>query len=169
MGDGGPLQIACFLVGADTSSGAIHATMVPESKKMDMPYVVAARAKWVRDLGYERFCLHGDKEEFFSCYWTRWQKNATLKDKTGKFYDKYHRHRAIRAMEQLRKHSSLCVEPMESGTLPRFIEISTAPTKNPKSETLKSTPGDAEQSTKRRRQEVIFKNHSQRPHPPVQS
>ena len=62
MGDGGPLQIACFLVGADTSSGAIHATMVPDSKKMDMPHVVAATAKWVRDLGYERFCLHGDQE-----------------------------------------------------------------------------------------------------------
>ena len=45
MGDGGPLQIACFLVGADTSSGAIHATMVPDSKKMDMPYVVAATGK----------------------------------------------------------------------------------------------------------------------------
>ena len=28
MGDGGPLQIACFLVGTDTSSGVIHATMV---------------------------------------------------------------------------------------------------------------------------------------------
>ena len=26
--DGGPLQIACFLVGTDTPSGAIHATMV---------------------------------------------------------------------------------------------------------------------------------------------
>ena len=37
-------------------------------------------------------------------------------------------------------------EPVEAGTLPRFIEISTAPIKNPKSETLKSTPGDAEQS-----------------------
>ena len=62
MGDGGPLQIACFLVGADTSSGATHATMVPDSKKMDMLHVVAATAKWVRDLGYERFCLHGDKQ-----------------------------------------------------------------------------------------------------------
>ena len=50
MGDGGPLQIACFFVGADTSSGAIHATMIPDSKKMDMPHVVAATAKWVRDL-----------------------------------------------------------------------------------------------------------------------
>ena len=59
MGDGGLLQIACFLVGTETSSGAIDATMVPDSKKMDMPYVVAATAKWVRDLGYERFCLHG--------------------------------------------------------------------------------------------------------------
>ena len=29
---------------------------------MDMPYVVATTAKWVRDLVYERFCLHGDKE-----------------------------------------------------------------------------------------------------------
>ena len=57
MGDAGPLQIACFQVGADTSSGAIHATMVPDSKKVDMPYVVAATAKWVRDLRYERFCL----------------------------------------------------------------------------------------------------------------
>ena len=62
MGDRDPLQIACFLVGADTSSGDIHATMVPDSKKMDMPHVVAATAKWVRDLGYERFCLHGDTE-----------------------------------------------------------------------------------------------------------
>ena len=50
MGDGGPLQIACVLVGTDTSSGAIHATMVPDSKKMDVPYVVATTAKWVRDL-----------------------------------------------------------------------------------------------------------------------
>ena len=62
-GDVGPLQVACFLVGTDTSSGAIHATMVPDSKNMDMPYVVATTAKWVRDLVYERFCLHGDKEE----------------------------------------------------------------------------------------------------------
>ena len=62
MGDGGPLQVAWFLVGADTSSRAIHATMVPDSKKMDMPHVVAATAKRARDLGYERFCLHGDIE-----------------------------------------------------------------------------------------------------------
>ena len=61
MGEGGFVQIACFLVGADTSSGAIHATMVPDSKKMYMPYVVAATAKSVRDLVYERFCLHRDK------------------------------------------------------------------------------------------------------------
>ena len=35
MGDGGPLQIACFLVGTDTSSGAIHATMVPAGLQKD--------------------------------------------------------------------------------------------------------------------------------------
>ena len=29
---------------------------------MDMPHVDAATAKWLRDLVYERFCLHGDKE-----------------------------------------------------------------------------------------------------------
>ena len=52
--DGGPLQIACFFVRADTSSGAIHATMVPDSKKMDMPHVVPATPKWVRDLVYSQ-------------------------------------------------------------------------------------------------------------------
>ena len=54
MGDGGPLQIVCFLVGTDTSSGAIHATTVPDSKKMGMLHVVAATAKWVRDLEYSQ-------------------------------------------------------------------------------------------------------------------
>ena len=53
MGDGDPPQIACFLVGADTSSGAIRATMVPDSKKMDMPYVVAGTAKW---------CIHSTQK-----------------------------------------------------------------------------------------------------------
>ena len=61
MGDGCPLQIACFFVGADASSGAIHAAMVPASKLMDMPQVAAATATWVRDFGNKRFCLHGDK------------------------------------------------------------------------------------------------------------
>ena len=45
---------------------------------------------------------------------------------------------------------------IEGGTLPGFIEIPTAPTKNPKSETATSTPGDTGQSTKRKRQEVTF-------------
>ena len=45
-------------------------------------------------------------------------------------------------------------ELIEAGTLPRFIEIPTAPTKNPKSETATSTPDDTGQSTKRRRQTV---------------
>ena len=49
------------------------------------------------------------KKGFFSCYWTMWQKNVVLKDKTGKFYGKCHRHRAIRAMEPLRKPSPQCV------------------------------------------------------------
>ena len=36
--------------------------MVPDSKKMDMPFVVATTAKWVRDLGYEPICPQRDKE-----------------------------------------------------------------------------------------------------------
>ena len=49
-------------------------------------------------------------------------------------------------------------EPVEARTLPRFIEIPTAPTtKNPKSETFVMTPGDAEQSTKRQRQGATFR------------
>ena len=34
-------------MGPDVSSGTIHATIVPDSKKMDMPCVVAATAKCV--------------------------------------------------------------------------------------------------------------------------
>ena len=59
MGDEGPLQIACFVVETETSSGAIHATMVPDSKKMDMSCVVAGTAKCVRDLVYSQ---HADSE-----------------------------------------------------------------------------------------------------------
>ena len=53
MGDESLLQRArFFFVGTDTSSGTVDATMGPDSKKMDNPYVVAATAKWVRDLTY---------------------------------------------------------------------------------------------------------------------
>ena len=55
MVDGGPLQIACFFMGTGISSGAPSMRqMVPDSKKLDMPHVVAGTAKWVRDLEYER-------------------------------------------------------------------------------------------------------------------
>ena len=50
-------------------------------------------------------------------------------------------------------------EPTEAGTLPRFIEIPTAPTtRNPKSR----TPGDAEQSTKRQTHQCKFLIHRYR-------
>ena len=39
----------------------MFATMVPDSKKMDMPYVVAGTAKWLRDSDTET------KKECFSC------------------------------------------------------------------------------------------------------
>ena len=53
-------------------------------------------------------------------------------------------------------------EPIEAGTLPRFIEIPTAPTtKHPKTETFVTKSGDAEQSTERQRQEVTFREPQQ--------
>ena len=53
-------------------------------------------------------------------------------------------------------------EPIEARTLLRFIEVPTTPTtKNPKSETFVTTLGDAEQSTKRQRQEVTFREPQQ--------
>ena len=114
MGDEGPLQIACFLVGPDTSSGAIHATMVPDSKKMDMPYVATATAKRVRALGHESFCTHGDKEGVLQLpldevarecrpEWTRLANSTTSVTDT----------RAIRAMEPRRKPSPQCVDLLE--------------------------------------------------------
>ena len=48
------------------------------------------------------------KNEFFSCSWTKLPKNVLLRDKTVKFYDKCHRHRAIRAMVQPRRPSPPC-------------------------------------------------------------
>ena len=108
MGDGGPLQIACFLVGTDTSSGAIYATMVPYSKKMDMPFVVAGTAKRVRDLECARFCLHGDKERVLQLLLSKITKNNILMDKTNKCYDKCHRHKAIKAKAPRRNWSPQC-------------------------------------------------------------
>ena len=49
------------------------------------------------------------KKEFFRCHWTMW-KNVVLNDKTGKFYDKCHGNRAIRALEQVRKPPPQCVD-----------------------------------------------------------
>ena len=114
MGDGGPPQIACFLVGAHASSGAIVATMVPDSKKMDMPYVVAATAQWVRDLGYERFCLHGDKQGVLQLLLYKVARKCRpegqrLANSTTSVTDT----EPIRAMEQRREPSPHCVDLLE--------------------------------------------------------
>ena len=45
--------------------------------------------------------------EFFSCCRTKWHKNVVLKEKTGKFYDECHRHRAFRAVAPRRRHSTV--------------------------------------------------------------
>ena len=67
--------------GRDTSSGAVHA-MVPDSKKMDIPYVVAGTAKWVRDLVYSQHTENERDDQMIrsSCdtwmtWWARDQKN----------------------------------------------------------------------------------------------
>ena len=307
MGDGGLLQIVCVLVVADTSSGAIHATWCQTPGRWTCPVLWRQQPHGCVTWCMNAFCLHGDKEGFFQLLLDKWQESVVLKDKTGKFYDKYHRHRAT---ERLWKQSPQCVDsrehiwqfsktksrllkwrhtlqcflarsdtlhgfsldtvweethewprterfvdnipkrnlasgwtssrspsrsecqsasatmghrplagtwqtqwralgttagvkrsravrrtqaparwvpaalnamlftpwsphlnlpgrprlqrpafedPIEAGTLPRFVEIPTAPTRNPKSETLKSTLGDGEQWTERRRQEVTFR------------
>ena len=41
--------------------------------------------------------VYGDKDGVLQCCRTKWHKNVVLKEKTGKFYDECHRHRAIRA------------------------------------------------------------------------
>ena len=48
----------------------------PTPRRWTCPYVCAATAKWVRDLGYERFCLHGDTEGVLQLLLDKWQKNC---------------------------------------------------------------------------------------------
>ena len=58
-----PPQMPCFPVGAYTSSGAIHATMVPDSKKMDMPLCGGGK----QSSGCVTWGFHTEtKKEFFS-------------------------------------------------------------------------------------------------------
>ena len=60
---------ACFLVGADLSSGGYLAVMVPETGKQvkdagdfNVHHVVVNIERWVRDLGHTRVTMHGDQE-----------------------------------------------------------------------------------------------------------
>ena len=69
MGSSGPLKPVCFIAGVDTSSGAMTCVQLPENKKeikdeedYTSPYVIECLSRWLRDLGYTRFVLHGDKE-----------------------------------------------------------------------------------------------------------
>ena len=107
MRGGGPLEVACVLVGTDTSSGAIHATMVPDSKKMDIPHVVAGTAKWVRDREYERFCIHGEKG-VLQLLLDKVTKECRLEGQDWKISTKIVTDRATRAMALWRKPSPQC-------------------------------------------------------------
>ena len=90
------------------------ATMVPDSKKVDMPSVVAATAKWVRDLGYERFCLHGDTGGVLQLLLDKEAKECRPEGQDWQILRQVSpTHRAIRGMEQLRKQSPQCVDSRE--------------------------------------------------------
>ena len=67
----------------------------------------------------------------------------------------------LNLLGRLRPQRPTYEEPIEARTLPRFIEIPTESTKNPKSETATSTPDDTGQSTKRKGQEVTFQERLQ--------
>ena len=55
-----------------------------------------------RDLLYERFCLHGDKEGFLQLLLNKVARECRPEGQdVAKFCDKCHRHRAIRAMESV--------------------------------------------------------------------
>ena len=98
-------------MGTDTSFGAIHKTLVPDSKKMDMPYVVATTAKWVRDLVYERVCPHGDKG-VLQLLLDKVARECRPEGQDWRFCTSV-TDRAIREMEQRRKPSPQYVDLLE--------------------------------------------------------
>ena len=221
MGDGGPLQIACFLVGTDTFTGAIHATTVPDPKKMGLPMLLQQQSVHVTTLFLSAWrqrrsssVAAGQSGNRMSFGRTRLANStisvtdtaekamstvrglartylAVLKGKISSFEVTTHSpmlsclivHRAwivtrynVRRGTRMTPHEKIrgnlpgrprlqreaYEELIEARTLPRFIEIPTAPTtKNPKSETFVTTPSDAEQSTKRVRQEETFREPQQ--------
>ena len=97
MEDGGPLQIAGF---------ARRWCQIP--RRCTCPTWLLEQPSGCVTWCMNAFVFTETKKEFFSCCWTKWQKNVVLYDKTGKFYDKYHRHRAIRARALWRKPSPHC-------------------------------------------------------------
>ena len=85
----------------------------PTPRRWTCPMLLPQQPSGCVTWGMNAFVYMEQKKEFFSCYWTKWQKYVVLKDKTGKFYDKCHRHRATRAMEPLGKPSPQCVDLLE--------------------------------------------------------
>ena len=91
-----------------TSSQAIHATLVPDSKKMDMPTWLLEQPNWCVMWGTNASVYTETRKEFPSNHWTKLQKNVVLREKTGTFFDKCHRHRATRAMATRRRPFPQC-------------------------------------------------------------
>ena len=108
MMDGGPLQIACILVGTDTFWS--HPRDDGAGLQED-GHALRCRSNSQVGPGYDMEIK--ETKGFYKCYWTKWQKNVVLKDKTCIFCDKCHRHRAMRAMEHRRKPSPQYVELQE--------------------------------------------------------
>ena len=111
MGDGGPLQSACFLVGADTSSGAIHATMVPDSKTC--PMLLRQQPNGCVTWGTNAFCLHGDRQGVLQLLLDKVAEECRPEGQDWQILQQVSLTQAIRAMEQLRKPSPQCVDSRE--------------------------------------------------------
>ena len=55
------------------------------ARRWTCPVLLRQQPSGVRDLGYERFCLHGDKEGVLQLQLDKVEENVVLKDKTDKF------------------------------------------------------------------------------------
>ena len=95
------------------------------SKKFDMPYVVAASAKWVRDLGYERFCLHGNKEGVLKFLLDKVAKNVVLKDKTSPTQSHQSNGAAEKAVSTVRGLARTCLAVLKDIIQSLSFEVTT--------------------------------------------
>ena len=78
--------------------------------RMDMHHVVAATAKWVRDLEHERFCLHGDNQGVLHLLLDKVAKECRLEGQDWQIPRQVSPTQSHQSMEPLRKPSPQCVD-----------------------------------------------------------